>query len=38
LYIIKELILQGAKVEAPPIATDKDLISLNYIEDLKDCD
>jgi len=38
LYIIKELILLGAKVEAPPIATDKDLISLNYIKDVKDCD
>ena len=38
LYIIKELILQGAKVEALPIATDKDLISLNYIKDVKDCD
>ena len=36
LYIIKELILQGAKVEALPIATDKDLISLNYIKDVKD--
>ncbi len=38
LYIIKELIIQGAKVEALPIATEKDLISLNYIEDIQDCD
>ena len=38
LYIIKELILHGAKVEALPIATEKDLISLNYIKDVKDCD
>lgn len=38
LYIIKELIIRGAKVEALPIATEKDLISLNYIEDIQDCD
>lgn len=38
LYIIKELIIRGAKVEALPIATEKDLISLNYIEDIHDCD
>lgn len=36
LYIIKEIILQGARVEAIPIATEKDLISLNYIKDVKD--
>ena len=36
LYIIKELISQGYKVDAVPIATEKDLISLNYLKDVKD--
>ena len=36
LYVIKELISRGAKVEALPIATKEDLISLNYIKDVKD--
>lgn len=36
LYIIRELISQGARVEAIPIATEEDLVSLNYIKDLKD--
>jgi bifunctional UDP-N-acetylglucosamine pyrophosphorylase / glucosamine-1-phosphate N-acetyltransferase len=35
LYVIKELILQGAKIESLPIATEKDLISLNHLEDVK---
>lgn len=35
LYVIKELILQGAQIESLPIATEKDLISLNHLEDVQ---
>tara|TARA_B100000929_G_scaffold227301_1_gene183583 strand:+ start:174 stop:503 length:330 start_codon:yes stop_codon:yes gene_type:complete len=36
LYIIKHLVTQGYNVDALPIATNLDLISLNSLEDLSD--
>ena len=36
LYIIKHLVVQGYNVDALPIATNLDLISLNSLEDLSD--
>ena len=36
LFIIKHLVAQGYNVDALPIATNLDLISLNSLEDLSD--
>ena len=36
LYIIRELIFKGYKVEGLPIAAEKDLISLNYLKDVEE--
>ena len=36
LYVIQHIITQGYNVEALPIATNLDLVSLNSLEDLSD--
>lgn len=35
LYIVRQLVIQGLKVEALPIATELDLISLNSLNDVQ---
>lgn len=35
LYIVGHLVAQGCRVEALPIATEQDLVSLNYLSDLE---